>query len=176
MIPHNRPTLGKEEENAVRRVITSGNLSQGNEVKLFENEFCKFMGLPQNHAVALSSGTSSLFLALWTLNANEKTIEFPGYTCSALRNAVKMVGGKEKILDIANSTPNVDSNLFSKNETIRIIVHMYGIPTDISELPKLNEVYKTYFTTEPLPVREAVCVKSLPLGASIEMSLIASKD
>jgi len=48
--------------------------------------------------------------------------------------------------------------------------------TDISELPKLNEVYKTYFTTEPLPVREAVCVKALPLGASIEISLIASKE
>src|SRR3990167_3224562 len=48
--------------------------------------------------------------------------------------------------------------------------------TDISDLPKLNEVYKTYFTAEPLPVREAVCVKALPLGASIEMSLIASKE
>ena len=48
--------------------------------------------------------------------------------------------------------------------------------TDISELPKLNEVYKTYFTTEPLPAREAVCVKALPLGASIEMSLIAKKN
>lgn len=47
--------------------------------------------------------------------------------------------------------------------------------TDISELPKLNEVYKTYFTQEPLPVREAVCVKALPLGASIEISLIAEK-
>ncbi len=47
--------------------------------------------------------------------------------------------------------------------------------TDISELSKLNEVYKTYFTAEPLPVREAVCVKALPLGASIEISLIATK-
>lgn len=47
--------------------------------------------------------------------------------------------------------------------------------TDIADLPKLNEVYKTYFTSEPLPVREAVCVKALPLGATIEMSLIASK-
>lgn len=48
--------------------------------------------------------------------------------------------------------------------------------TDISELPKLNEVYKTYFTKEPLPVREAVCVKALPLGATIEISLMATKD
>lgn len=48
--------------------------------------------------------------------------------------------------------------------------------TDISDLPKLNEVYKTYFTAEPLPAREAVCVKALPLGSSIEMSLIAFKE
>lgn len=47
--------------------------------------------------------------------------------------------------------------------------------TDIAELPKLNEVYKTYFS-EPFPAREAVCVKALPLGASIEMSLIAVKS
>ncbi len=46
--------------------------------------------------------------------------------------------------------------------------------TDISELPKLNEEYRRYFT-EPFPVREAVCVKALPLGASIEISVIAVK-
>lgn len=31
--------------------------------------------------------------------------------------------------------------------------------TDIAELPKLNEVYKTYFTQEPLPVREQFVLK-----------------
>ena len=48
--------------------------------------------------------------------------------------------------------------------------------TDISELPKLNEIYKTYFTQEPLPAREAICVKALPLGATVEISLIAEKS
>lgn len=48
--------------------------------------------------------------------------------------------------------------------------------TDISELPKLNEIYKTYFTQEPLPAREAICVKALPLGATVEISLIASQS
>ncbi len=47
--------------------------------------------------------------------------------------------------------------------------------TDISELKKLNEIYATYFT-EPFPAREAVCVKELPLGASIEMSMVAVKS
>jgi len=40
--------------------------------------------------------------------------------------------------------------------------------TDITELPKLNEVYKTYFTTEPLPVREAVCVKAYHLVRALK--------
>ena len=72
MIPHNRPTIGIEEESAAIRVLRRGWLSQGKEVQEFENEFCDFMGLPHGHAVALSSGTSSLFLALYILKAQNK--------------------------------------------------------------------------------------------------------
>ena len=56
MIPHNRPTLGIEEETASLRVLRKGWLSQGEEVEKFENEFCDYLGLPNGHAVALSSG------------------------------------------------------------------------------------------------------------------------
>ena len=81
MIPHNRPTLGKEEEDAALRVIRRGWLAQGEEVEKFENEFCNFIGLPNGHAVALSSGTSSLYLALNILNAENKKILYPSYVC-----------------------------------------------------------------------------------------------
>ena len=64
MIPHNRPTLNIEEEEAAIRVLRSGWLTQGKEVEAFENEFCKFIGLPGGHAVAVSSGTASLFLSI----------------------------------------------------------------------------------------------------------------
>ena len=37
MIPHNLPTIGQEEEDAVLRVLRSKQLSQGSEVELFEN-------------------------------------------------------------------------------------------------------------------------------------------
>ncbi len=46
--------------------------------------------------------------------------------------------------------------------------------TDIAELPQVNEIYKTYFSN-PFPAREGICVKALPLGASIEISMVASK-
>ena len=81
LIPHNLPTIGIEEEEAALRVLRSKQISQDKEVELFENEFCDYMGLPHDSAVALSSGTSSLFLALKILNAKEKKVTFPGYVC-----------------------------------------------------------------------------------------------
>ena len=47
--------------------------------------------------------------------------------------------------------------------------------TDMGQMPELNKEYPSYFK-EPLPAREAVCVKELPLGASIEISVIAVKS
>jgi 2-iminobutanoate/2-iminopropanoate deaminase len=40
--------------------------------------------------------------------------------------------------------------------------------TDMSQFPKVNEVYATFFT-EPFPVRTTVGVAALPKGALVEM-------
>ena len=135
MIPHNKPTIGKEEEEAALRVLQSGWLAQGEEVKNFENEFCDYLGLPHGHALALSSGTSSLFLALQILNGNNKKILFPGYVCSALRHAVSMVNGTEQLVDIASDSPNISINEINKNpHDLSIIPHMYGIPINFQKM------------------------------------------
>ena len=47
--------------------------------------------------------------------------------------------------------------------------------TDMSNYAKINEVYGSFFK-EPFPARETVCVKELPLGAKVEISLIAKKS
>lgn len=46
--------------------------------------------------------------------------------------------------------------------------------TDMSNYEKINEVYASYLS-EPFPARELVCVKELPLGAEVEISMIAAK-
>lgn len=46
--------------------------------------------------------------------------------------------------------------------------------TDMSIYPKVNEIYGSYMT-EPFPARETVCVKELPLGAKVEISMVAIK-
>lgn len=47
--------------------------------------------------------------------------------------------------------------------------------TDMSLYGKINKVYGSYFS-DPYPAREAVCVKELPLGAKVEISMIAAKE
>ena len=47
--------------------------------------------------------------------------------------------------------------------------------TDMSIYGKVNEIYGEYMS-EPYPARETVCVTELPLGAKVEISMIAVKD
>lgn len=47
--------------------------------------------------------------------------------------------------------------------------------TDLSNYGKINEVYGSYFS-DPFPARETVQVAALPLGAKVEISLVAVKN
>jgi perosamine synthetase len=141
VIEHNKPTLGKQEQRAVSKVLESGYIAQGLEVERFENEFCDFLDLPEGHAVALSSGTSALFMALWSLNAKNKSIAMPVYACSALRNAVAMAQAKEVLTDNAMNSPNICLNQLQKsNADIAIVPHMFGLPNEIQNIKDIDVI------------------------------------
>jgi perosamine synthetase len=128
VIAHNRPTLGREEEAAAIRVIRSGWVAQGAEVAAFEEEFCDFLGLPAGHAVAVSSGTAALYLALWALEAAGKRVAIPVYACSALRNAVALAKAEQILIDVVPGSPNVDPAAIAGKAEIAIVAHMHGLP------------------------------------------------
>ena len=135
MIVHNQPTLGKQEKLAVSKVIDSGHIAQGIEVERFENELCDFLGLPEHHAVALSSGTSALFMSLWSLDAKGKSVAMPVYVCSSLRNAVAMVQAKAVLLDNEIDSPNISLNQLQKsNADFSIVTHKFGLPNEIQKI------------------------------------------
>ncbi|MGA8172265.1 MAG: DegT/DnrJ/EryC1/StrS family aminotransferase [Methylocystis sp.] len=132
MIPHNRPTLGAAERTAASRVISRSWVAQGVEVEAFENEICSFLGLPNGHAVAVSSGSAALYLALWVLKGLGKRIGIPAYSCSALRNAVGLVGGDSVYLDCAPASPNLDLVSAERSELdILVAPSMFGLPIEV---------------------------------------------
>lgn len=130
-IPHNRLTLGREEEEAAVNVIRSGWLAQGKEVEKFEIEFCHFLNISIGSAVAVSSGTAGLYLSLLALQASGKKVAIPVYTCSALRHAVTLVNGSPILIDCAPQTPNINITAAQLLGDIAIIPHMFGIPQAI---------------------------------------------
>ena len=69
---------------------------------------------------------------------------------------------------------NLEAILKAAGLTFLSVVKTTVYVTDMAEYGKFNEVYIKYFK-EPFPAREVVCVKELPLGASVEVSLIAKR-
>jgi len=158
MIPHNRPTLGPEEDRAARRVLESGWLAQGTEVEAFENELCAFLGLPCGHAVAVSNGTSALFLALWVLGAKGAGIACPVYACTALTNAIALAGATPVLIDSEKDTPNIDTaTLGVSNVEIAIVPHMFGFAVDLAKLNAMRVI-------EDCAQALGTCVRGKPVG------------
>lgn len=58
----------------------------------------------------------------------------------------------------------------SFSDVVKTTIYM----TDMSVYKTINEIYGSYFS-DPYPARETVCVTELPLGAKVEISMIASK-
>ncbi len=54
------------------------------------------------------------------------------------------------------------------NDVVKTTIYV----TEMSHYGKINEIYGGYMS-EPYPARETVCVKQLPLGAQVEISMIA---
>jgi 2-iminobutanoate/2-iminopropanoate deaminase len=67
---------------------------------------------------------------------------------------------------------NLQNVLEDANTSFQNVVKTTIYVTDMSIYSQVNDVYATYFT-EPYPARETICVKELPLGAKIEISMIA---
>ncbi len=69
---------------------------------------------------------------------------------------------------------NIQEILEKEGLTFNDIVKTTIYTTDMSLYSQVNEVYVSYFS-ENLPAREMIGVKELPLGARLEISMVAAK-
>lgn len=141
MIPHSRPFLDDEDHRGVLDVLRSGQLVQGEKVAAFEEAFCRELDLPG--AVAVSSGTAALHLALLALGvgAGDEVI-LPSYVCTALWHAVRYTGATPVLADIEADAFNLSAldvmpRLTKKTRAV-IVPHMFGQSADIDQLLNLG--------------------------------------
>lgn len=145
IIPLAKPIIGRKERKAVIRVLKSGNLAQGPEVKAFENEFSRLV--EDRTCVAVNSGTSALHLALLSLGIGPgDEVIVPSFTFAATANSVSICGAIPVFVDIEPSTFNIDPLEIEKaitNKTKAIqVVHLYGLPANMPRIMELARKYK----------------------------------
>lgn len=122
---------------AVERVMGSGWVVLGPEVKAFEEEFANFIGL--DHAVGVNSGTDALIVALRALGvkAGSEVITVAN-TAVPTVSAIRACGANPVFVDIEPDTLLMDMSkveaAITKNTSCIIPVHLHGLPVDLSTL------------------------------------------
>ena len=142
-IPLTVPALGEAEAAAARRVLLSGWLTQGPEVRAFEEEFAAYVGA--KHAIAVTSGTVALELVLHALDVAGGEVVTVSHSFIATANVVRRSGAMPVFVDIAPGGFNIDPDRVAaaigpKTRAI-LAVHQIGMPCDLSALVKLAEAH-----------------------------------
>jgi perosamine synthetase len=148
-IPLAQPVLGVAEEERVLAVLRSGRLSLGPVTPQFEAAFAARVGAA--HAVAVSSGTTGLHLALRAVGVSDgdEVITSP-FSFVASANVALYERARPVFADIDPVTLNLDPQAAADAVTERtaalLPVHVFGYPAEMAALERLG-----------LPIVEDAC-------------------
>lgn len=133
---------GKEEEEAVLRVLHNDAPTSGNECIAFEKKYAEYVGT--KHARVVTNGTSALFLSLLGagIKPGDRVLTTP-VTWIASAAAPVTLGAEVDFVDIDPVTYNLDPNQLedklTPNTKAVIPVHLYGQACDMDEIMALSE-------------------------------------
>lgn len=144
MIKLTVPEIGEEEVQAVARVLRTGNLVQGECVREFEHLVAEYTGA--KHAVAVSSGTAALHLALLSLGIGPgDEIIVPDFTFPATANAVVLVGATPVLVDIElpsfGIAPDRIEPVITERTKAIIPVHPFGLSAEMAAVAAIARQY-----------------------------------
>jgi perosamine synthetase len=139
-IPLSAPDITTTEIDAVSAVLRTPHLSLGSELAVFEAALAAYHGM--DHAVAVSSGTAGLHLALLTLGIGDgDEVIVPSFAFVAVANAVHQVGAIPVFAEIDPVTLNLDPAAVEQAVTTRthaiLAVHTFGVAADMEALQRI---------------------------------------
>jgi dTDP-4-amino-4,6-dideoxygalactose transaminase len=122
---------------AIARVCDSQRFIMGPEIEALEGELARMLGV--GHAVAVSSGTDAVLLALMALGIGHgDEVVTSSYSFFATAGAVVRVGARPVLVDIDPETFNADPVAIARAITARtkaiMPVHLFGLSADMDPI------------------------------------------
>lgn len=144
-IPLSSPDIGKAEIDAVTAVLRTPRLCLGPELAAFEAALAEYHSVA--HAVAVSSGTAGLHLALITLGIGEgDEVIVPSFAFIAAANAIAQVRATPVFVEIDPVTLNLDPSAAERAVTPQtraiLAIHTFGVPAQMDALMSIAQHYK----------------------------------
>ncbi len=131
----------ERERQVVDRVIKSRWLTMGETVERLEKDFARFMGA--KHAIAVSSGTAALHLAVKALGIKSRDeVIAPSLSFVASSNAILYEGAKPVFADVSGlndfnlSCADIEKKITAKTKAI-MVVHYGGYLADMANIKKI---------------------------------------
>ena len=146
-IPFHKACLGEEEIAALASVIRSGWITMGPKTIEFEQRFAGYLGA--RHAIAVSSGTAALHLALDAAGIQpDDEVLIPTNTFTATGEVVKYLGARPVLVDVDAATLNIDPADAARKITSRtraiMPVHLAGQPCDMDSIHALASAHNLH--------------------------------
>jgi len=140
-IPWWEPKLAGRERENIDRVLESGYLNEGECATRFEEVLARRLGV--GHAVACTSGTAALFLALKALGIGPgDEVVVPDVTFVATLNAVTLAGARVVLADVSprclTLSPESLERKISPRTRAVIPVHVSGRGADMEAILSLT--------------------------------------
>lgn len=137
----------KEIDQAIHRVLDSGQYILGKEVEKFENEFAKYIGV--KYCIGVASCTEALFLSMKVLGIGEgDEVITVSHTATATISAICMTGAKPVLVDIQPHDFTIDPSevykAITKKTKAIIPVHIHGNPCYMKSIMSLAKNRKLY--------------------------------
>ena len=141
-IPFALPDIRQAEIDEVADSMRSGWITTGPKVARFERYFVEFLGGRGIEAVAVSSATAGLHLALEALGVGPgDEVIVPVHTFTATAAAVHYLGARPALVDVAPRTLTLDLAATARAITSRtkaiLPVHYAGLACDMTSLLEL---------------------------------------
>lgn len=134
-----------EIDAAILRVLERGQYILGEQVKAFEEEFARYIGV--SYGIGVGSGTEAIHLALSACNIGPgDEVITVSHTAVATVAAIMLVGATPVLVDIEEDYFTLDPSRLEEAITTRtkviIPVHLYGQPADLN--PILEIAHKSH--------------------------------
>jgi dTDP-4-amino-4,6-dideoxygalactose transaminase len=160
MISIAKPLIGEEEKRAVMEAMDSGMIACGPRTEKFEKQFAEFVGT--KYAVATTSGTTALHLALLSLDVSlGDEVIFPSFSFVATANSALFCNATPVFCDVDPNTFTIDAEklepLITEKTKAIMPVHLYGQPADMNPILEIAEDHGLHVVGDAAQAHGAKC-------------------